>query len=65
MILIAYEIVLPTNIPFLLPPSKGLQMVHENPYIFIVNNFLKPHECDLLLAKVSEVGGRKVVGALN
>lgn len=29
----------------------GLQLVHEKPYIFVVNEFLNSAECELLLAK--------------
>ena len=38
------------------PDYPGLQLIHEKPYIFIVNNFLKKAECELLLAKVLWVG---------
>ena len=31
----------------------GLQLVHERPYIFIVNHFLSAAECSLLIAKAS------------
>ena len=30
----------------------GLQLIHERPYIFIVNEFLNEVECNNLLAKV-------------
>lgn len=30
----------------------GLQLIHEKPYIFIVNNFLNQAECNKMLAKV-------------
>ena len=31
-------------------------MIHEKPYIFLVNNFLNEDECDKMLAKVSLLG---------
>ena len=34
----------------------GLQLVHEEPYIFVVNGFLTDDECDRLVAK-AEAGG--------
>mmetsp|Transcript_87636 Transcript_87636/g.249256 ORF Transcript_87636/g.249256 Transcript_87636/m.249256 type:complete len:495 (-) Transcript_87636:151-1635(-) len=29
----------------------GLQLIHEEPYIFIINNFLTPEECDAVVDK--------------
>lgn len=36
----------------------GLQLVHEKPYIFIVNNFMSPGECERLIHKASKRGQR-------
>ena len=33
------------------PPYVGLQLIHEEPYIFIINNFLTPEECDAVVDK--------------
>ena len=34
----------------------GLQLIHEEPYIFIVNNFLTDNECDRLIQKTIRTG---------
>eukprot|EP01047_Picozoa_sp_COSAG01_P098837 COSAG01_NODE_28958_length_648_cov_1.570128_1_plen_216_part_11 len=36
----------------------GLQLVHEKPYIFIVNNFMSRHECERLIRKATKRGQR-------
>lgn len=40
----------------------GLQLIHERPYVFLVNNFFSHDECDRLITKLHEGVGRPQLG---
>jgi hypothetical protein len=44
-----------TLFPHINTEYPGVQLVHARPYIFIVNNFLSPEECELLLRKAKRL----------
>eukprot|EP01044_Picomonas_judraskeda_P005374 COSAG03_NODE_504_length_7391_cov_53.058420_6_plen_692_part_00 len=43
----------------------GLQLVHEKPYIFIVNDFLSADECGLLLGKARQLQQQTIAGTVS
>eukprot|EP01043_Picozoa_sp_COSAG02_P029539 COSAG02_NODE_1842_length_10700_cov_148.785869_3_plen_606_part_00 len=43
----------------------GLQLVHEKPYVFVVNNFLSSDECGLLLDKAVRLQPQEGVSLVN
>mmetsp|Transcript_40536 Transcript_40536/g.79312 ORF Transcript_40536/g.79312 Transcript_40536/m.79312 type:complete len:341 (+) Transcript_40536:67-1089(+) len=40
----------------------GLQLIHEKPFIFLVNDFFTDDECDRLINKAMEAGLRRQIG---